>query len=297
VSAPAQHRHGSARRRTFTADEIAADRAKCPAKRHGTVNAYDYDKCRCCDAREDHRLARKRHRALIAEAPGGSGRNFVDSTGTRRRAEALICDGWSFEELSRRIGTSRYSVGKWYNSVSRSGSVHSSSAARMAALYEKLRGTPGHSAHALGRARRDNLAPWWAWHRKDIDDPKVKPWHYGYDVEQVNVDRVLAAARGRALGMDLPQLNHDETALVVATIITSWKYPSGTLRRIFTMGNPDGDTLEDEAGKDYAEKLCARGGVSRRALNQSAHYFVVRRVALDPPMRALEEQWRAGVAA
>lgn len=143
------------------------DRSACPAqhlKTHSTYSAYRYG-CRCADAREDARLYHKRRREGRAQPLR------VDSTGTRRRIQALVAIGWNLEVLAQKLGTARAAVGD-YMCIK---PVNASTARRVAAVYNQLSMTPGPSRRAQVRARNKGWVPPFGWDDAQIDDPNARP--------------------------------------------------------------------------------------------------------------------------
>lgn len=225
----------STKRRYFLPAVIAEARTHCPADTHGDRHAYRRG-CRCPDAREDKRLHQNTITRAHAEAPGGSGMNLVDGTGTRRRCQALAAINWPLSEQAKLLGLERTSVAKWLNRPSTL--VQSRTVKAMAALYEQLQHTTGPGDARTERwAARQDFRPPRAWRGLDIDNPKTTPWHVGPDVEWVNVERMIDAARGRAVG-NLPQLTLDEKAAVAMEIMDRFTLPAAALTRVFCMEPP-----------------------------------------------------------
>jgi DNA-binding CsgD family transcriptional regulator len=106
--------------------------------------------------------------------PEGRSRKFgatVEPTGTRRRLEALMANGWPAYELSRRLGHLNSGL-----QLPRAGRRYTSStAAAVRALYDELSDTPGPSPRAATLYRgRGYLHPGW-WDVDTIDDPDAEP--------------------------------------------------------------------------------------------------------------------------
>lgn len=94
----------------------------------------------------------------------------IDNTGTRRRLEALMANGWPARELSVRLGHEHAGL-----QLPRHRLVSSSTAHAVADLYDQLQGTPGPSQWARTRYRgRGWLPPGW-WDPDTIDDPDATP--------------------------------------------------------------------------------------------------------------------------
>lgn len=122
----------------------------------------------------------------------------VPVVGVQRRVQALACLGWSYAEISRRLGMDRTYLSK---ALLRS-TVEPATAAAVAALYDELSMTTCTSATAsrtAAAARSHGYAPPLAWDEGTLDDPTARP--YGYagrqaraasDVDEVVIDRFLA---------------------------------------------------------------------------------------------------------
>lgn len=143
------------------------DRTGCTWPRHGTRANYDRG-CRCPDAREAHRLYRKRRRegrALDA---------YIDATGTRRRLQALAAIGWSAPALAARSTVTSTMI-SYLRQPSTGPLVRRDIAAVVTALYDRWSGTPGPCGRVRGAARHNRYAPPLAWDDDAIDDPAASP--------------------------------------------------------------------------------------------------------------------------
>lgn len=168
----------------------------CAATRHGDRKAYRLG-CRCPEALEDRaRYERHRKTEQILGRP-----RLLDATGTRRRLQALMANGWSSDELGARIG---YTDGFGIRKLCRNPFVQRSTADRVKRLYDDLADLPGPS----GRVRRwaaaqGFLVPLW-WDEDTIDDPAYVPAledgpRQRDDVDPVVVDRLVDGTHaGRA---------------------------------------------------------------------------------------------------
>lgn len=145
---------------------MTTDRSTCTRPRHGTVSAYRQG-CRCDDTREANRLYVKRH------AHGLNIPQYIDSLGTSRRLRALSAIGWSLVELADHLGTTREAVQQWRSQ--RTPRVHRRTAATVAAVYERLSGTPGPSVNTRDRAATRGWPPPLLWDDIDIDNPNHYP--------------------------------------------------------------------------------------------------------------------------
>lgn len=96
----------------------------------------------------------------------------VDSTGTRRRVQALAWLGWPAREVAARAGTTERSL---HTLIRPDRRPSAALAARVAAVYEELCMTPGPSRITASKARGSGHAPPLAWDDVDIEDPKARP--------------------------------------------------------------------------------------------------------------------------
>lgn len=103
--------------------------------------------------------------------PRGSHRG-VDSTGTRRRVQALAWMGWPCAEVARRAGTTRRTLATL---ILPHRSISFALAGRVAKVYDELCMVPGPSKVAAAKARTLGFAPPLAWDEDTIDDPAAAP--------------------------------------------------------------------------------------------------------------------------
>lgn len=96
----------------------------------------------------------------------------VDSTGTRRRVQALAWMGWPCREVAARAGTTERSL---HTLIRPDRRISAALAARVAAVYEELCMRPGPSRITASKARGRGHAPPLAWDEVDIDDPSARP--------------------------------------------------------------------------------------------------------------------------
>lgn len=96
----------------------------------------------------------------------------LDSTGTRRRVQALAWMGWSCSEVAQRAGTTARSLSTLITPTRR---ISYRLAMRVAAVYNQLSMLPGPSKVVAGKARQLGFAPPLAWDEDTIDDPAALP--------------------------------------------------------------------------------------------------------------------------
>lgn len=106
----------------------------------------------------------------VSSAVAAGGR--VPSLGSRRRAHALAAVGWPLTAQAEQLGVQ---VGDYAHSLDRP-QLSAGRAEAIAALYERLSGTPGPSSRARAFAKSRGWAPPLAW--DDIDDPDETPSVY-----------------------------------------------------------------------------------------------------------------------
>lgn len=126
--------------------------------------------CRCDPCREAH-TEYKFYRDNMIRA-GKWATHIVDSTGTRRRLEALAFSGWSTIKIAAALGTTQGQV--W--GIGQKEFVTQETADRVKALFAAAWDkTPpgGASTRTINLARKKGFAPALAW--DDIDDPNAVP--------------------------------------------------------------------------------------------------------------------------
>jgi hypothetical protein len=113
-------------------------------------------------------------RAIMALRPKPTAA-IVDSTGTRRRAHALMCMGWTLVEQARLMGMTPRAL----MSAIAGPRLFAVKASKMAALYERLSvrfAPPGPLAtRARNTAASRGYPPPLAWDDETIDDPAARP--------------------------------------------------------------------------------------------------------------------------
>lgn len=136
--------------------------------RHGTTNGYQLG-CHevCCRAAHTAAMRRYRKQRYIA------GRTRIDPTGTQRRIRALMRMGWRGDDLADAAGWHNRSVAR---DILRNKYVERRTAARIAAVYDRLAMRPGPSGKTARHAERAGWPPPLAWDDDTIDDPTVAPW-------------------------------------------------------------------------------------------------------------------------
>jgi hypothetical protein len=135
-----------------------------------------------------HRWTNKIHRdtytALMlttyAEPTGWRHGKRVDSTGVRRRMQALVADGFGYNVLGDFMGISLQAV---YQLATRDAPTFASTYSYVVPVYEKLAGKDPRAygatklgvSRALGTARRHDWAPSHTWDSDTIDNPDAFP--------------------------------------------------------------------------------------------------------------------------
>lgn len=96
----------------------------------------------------------------------------VNSTGTRRRVQALAWMGWPCSEVARRAGIPETTL---RTLILPSRRISVAYAHRVAAVYEELSFRRGPSRISAGKARQLGFVPPLAWDEDTIDDPRARP--------------------------------------------------------------------------------------------------------------------------
>lgn len=100
---------------------------------------------------------------------------WIDSTGTRRRLQALIAMGWSHRVLVPILGVAPGTV----DNIHRRKLVRVKTARVVAEVYDRLWDKPAPEGRnrscALAMARRKGFVPPLAWDDDEIDDPAARP--------------------------------------------------------------------------------------------------------------------------
>jgi hypothetical protein len=139
-----------------------------PIKAHGEANSYKAG-CRCAECRRAHCIEKKRWQL------GYTGR-LMDSTGTKRRIQALVALGWTLGEIAAACG--KRSGNAWTCEVLRSDRVHSSTEAIVRVVYDRMSMTRPEGPYRNRQritAERKGYAPPLAWDEDTIDDPDELP--------------------------------------------------------------------------------------------------------------------------
>lgn len=151
--------------------------------KHGTKYRYQLG-CRdeCC--------TRANTRALKLWRAGLTS-TLVDATGTKRRIQALIAMGWTLQEVSTDAGG--YTK-NWCHLILNQETVTSTTAAKIAAVYERLSmtvPTGPYRQRTRSRAARNGWLPPLAW--DDIDTDEAPPVaDETKEIDPVVVERILA---------------------------------------------------------------------------------------------------------
>ena len=130
------------------------------------------------------RLARATAAAILAVQPDLAPGALVDGTGTRRRLQALVARGWSYQELSIQMGRGAVYRRHARRLATAPGRITHRTRLEVVALYERLwdQAPPAGSAYehaTVARMLRIAAASGWvpplAWNDEDLDDPGAKP--------------------------------------------------------------------------------------------------------------------------
>jgi hypothetical protein len=149
--------------------------------------------------RARHRRTQRRAKAYGKYLP----KALVDSTGTRRRIEALAAVGWDFRYQSVYIGHS-----ETLHVVLRQAVVQAETERRVRKMYDELstrKPTGTFAPRTVRWAAGKGFAPPLAWDDDTIDDPAVERADRLEDtgeVDQVALSYVLGGYRMRLIGRD-----------------------------------------------------------------------------------------------
>lgn len=196
----------------------------------------------------------KRCRRQIAEAvmalrpesatlPDGA---KVDATGTQRRMQAMVVDGWSLSEQARRVGRTVQNYS--YSLTARKVTVRV--ARDVAELHEALLGVVAAGPMAA-RSRRWGRSQGWhpsaAWDDDTINDPEAGP-NYGVAVDDIVDD--VAIERVNAGKLTFGKLTKAEQVELFrrfrgaagrGTLCLRWGIGIGTFRRLERAVSPTGE--------------------------------------------------------
>jgi transposase-like protein len=138
----------------------------CTSDLHGTVTAYRRG-CRCPEARAA--IAAAQRRVYNQTAILGTSL-MTSSTGTRRRLQGLLRQGWTTLHTSRAVDANLSSV-----ITGRTSTIHVTTARRVADLTEKLRTREGPNAAAARQAVKLGYMPLEAWTHIDNENEQPNP--------------------------------------------------------------------------------------------------------------------------
>ncbi|MGW7597291.1 hypothetical protein [Streptomyces antimycoticus] len=163
-----------------------------------------------------HRVCADNARKILAVTVEDVTRPYVDATGTVRRIQALIADGWPMTHLAEPLGLYTKYVWQLLKRADTDSNVQvlATTARRVTEAHEKLRhqrptqkGVPRRAvaqARRLAAQRRWAPTSYWAEYADVIDDPDFAPEYKATRGE-------LLATEARWF-MDTAGLTHDETA-------------------------------------------------------------------------------------
>lgn len=171
---------------------------------HG-VSGYTHG-CRCGICRAGTRRAQDRYRRRRAVAQWQRGDHLlrVDSTGTRRRLQALYAAGWQSARVATEAGMTEYQINA--GRKTRPGSyVFESTARRVRDTFDRLAIQPFPEHPNAERLRKRGAAEGWAlplqWDDDQIDDPHGRPARLSrnanvegraHHIDPIAIERALA---------------------------------------------------------------------------------------------------------
>jgi hypothetical protein len=212
--------------------------------------------------------------SVLADPYEPVGDATVDGAGTRRRLQALLANGYTGRDLTRRLGSGPATK---VVQVGRSGRVRADTARRVRELYEQLEHTEGPSSRAQIYYRGLGFLPPAWWDPDTIDDPAAEPeglrsYRSGDLLDDVSAPRVERVARMAARGLDVDQ--------IAAVIGCEVRYVRRDLRerdevaaqrsRSAASGGVDlGEVEHLEAGGCSLEEIARRMGVQVESIERA----------------------------
>lgn len=144
----------------------------------------------------ERRRATTRKKLWELRTARAGGPMTIDSTGVRRRLQALTAVGWRYGDVGQRLGVHTSLVGRL---AITDRPVLRDTAAAIAAVYDELSMTPGPSRRNRALALNRGWAPPLAWDDESIDDPSARPLTGGAGrggpVDEVAVARAMRGDR------------------------------------------------------------------------------------------------------
>ncbi len=190
------------------------------------------------ERRPSRRIRQYTEQRILAIAVDVADGARVDATGTRRRLQALVAQGWTQTRLAELVGISPANFG---HLIHAHGAVNARTARTVRDLYDQLwKADPAHGANGYVRggiskakacARRRGWVGPLAWDDDTIDDPNAAP-DLGSDADVVDAvaqrrraegDRTvrLTRAQQRAAVRDLLEAGHNRTQIAAALGMSS----------------------------------------------------------------------------
>jgi hypothetical protein len=178
---------------------MASDRVEtveCGARHCGTAHGYRHHGCRCEAAR--HANAVEHQRYLLRRSREGM--LLIDATGVRRRLQALAALGWSYRNIAAASALHNSDVLRLIHA----NVAHKDSAAKVAAVYDRLSMRAPRPSSGTTRARQAALRKGWlpplAWDDETIDDPAAQPLTgEPVEIDEVAVQRAISGDRPATL--------------------------------------------------------------------------------------------------
>lgn len=151
---------------------------------------------------------------------------YVDGTGTRRRIQALVANGWPIRRLDAHIGLHSTYIADLVNGRRKAGPVFAATADKVAKAYERIKDQkPARNgverwivrrSQGMAASRRWPNTAYWADRMDDIDDPDFQPLYgvtrrelVAQDAHELmrfsGLDKAAAAAR---LGVSKSYVEH-----------------------------------------------------------------------------------------
>lgn len=162
------------------------------------------------------RLPRHIAERILAVTPESVAPLYTDATGSARRLQALVADGWLQTELAARIG---WKVKNFSNIImARKPRVTMSTAHKITVMFEELALEHPPTRARAGRAFTQAAKYGWVgrdmWTDDTIDDPAAKPRTPGDFIDEIAID--LAVAGDRRVAASLTRRERREVVRILS---------------------------------------------------------------------------------
>ena len=200
------------------------DRSGCTAKKHGTVTAARYHRCKCEDARAARAAKQAEYRAAHRTEPG-----YVDSTDSAAIIRDLENRGYNRKQMARELG---YKHGDSVTKICTRRVIRAATAHAVIAMRDQLLATP---PEVLAAAHADLFGTAVVRVASEAVAPVKAHTEYVNDSDWVMVDRLIARrhqprAELRPLGDDV----RDADKYVAARRLSELGYTAAQIGEILS---------------------------------------------------------------